>query len=355
MDIYDIDRLFPMNGEERRNKEMYLSPDRELLYGSPLNVAQYEALPKEYRVLDETFEKYNSREPDGYFGSKFIHTAENDIFVDFTRSLRYTLPFLHKHSFVELIYVYHGECVHYIDGDVHLLKEGDFCIVGPDSVHAVENDHDDDILFTIMVSMEFFGSSFLNLLRKNEQISEFFDNILKGKRFASCIVYPTGDDPWMHWLTLHLYNENITKDYLYNESVSASIRQIFIHLLRNYENDAVISLSSAPERHYPFVALINYLTVHFDSATLHSTARDFGYSDVYLGQLIKQVTGKSFTQYIAEIQLDRACAMLTDTSLSITEIAHCIGCYDSSHFTNKFRKKYGVAPSVYRRRHGGSG
>lgn len=341
---------FPMNEEELRNKTLYESPDRALAYGKPLRVSDYEALPAKYRVLDDTFARYHTRDPRDFYHVNPIRTNENDQYVVLTRSLRYTIPFLHCHNCVEIFYVYSGECCHYVDGTRHSLKTGDFCIVGPDSVHAIENTHDEDVIFSILVDLDFFGKNFLSLLRKSEKISEFFQNVVTRKIPTSSILYPTGDDPWMHGLILHLYEGNRSHDYLYNESVSLGIRQLFIHILRNYEMDAVISLPAEKEERYPFVALINYLTVNYNQATLHHTAEFFGYSDVYLGQLVKKVTGKPFTEYITEIQLEKACELLKDTALSLTEIAQEIGCYDSSHFTNKFRKKYGVTPSVYRKR-----
>lgn len=341
--------LYPLNEDEIVNRALYLSEDRALLYDKPLTVSAYDALPDHCRTLDETFAKYHTRDHRDFWWLNSIYSAEAERYIVFTRSGRFTPPFLHCHNCVELFYVYHGECRHYVDGSPHTLREGDLCIIGPDTVHAVETNHEEDILFSIMISLEFFGVSFMNLLRKNQQIYHFFESILSHKQPASFVYYPTGDDPWLRDMIRYMDTDGSKEDPLYNDSLSTTVRQLLIHTLRHYEMEAVVTPSSAPQTSYRFVPIINYLTVHYSNATLHSTAQHFGYSDVYLGEMIKKTTGKTFTDYVSDIQLGQAGELLLNTDLSITEIAHQIGCYDSSHFTNKFRKRYGMTPSAYRK------
>ena len=63
--------------------------------------------------------------------------------------------------------------------------------------------------------------------------------------------------------------------------------------------------------------------------------------------MLHENTGKTFNAIITQFQMERAADLLTTSSKSLTEIAHEIGCFDSSHFGKKFRKYYGVLPKQY--------
>lgn len=67
-------------------------------------------------------------------------------------------------------------------------------------------------------------------------------------------------------------------------------------------------------------------------------------------QRFKQTTGQSIHAYVEEVRLNRAKSYLTDTSLSMKEIAYELGFTHQATFTTSFRRATGMAPSEYRRR-----
>lgn len=56
-------------------------------------------------------------------------------------------------------------------------------------------------------------------------------------------------------------------------------------------------------------------------------------------------------RYLIRLRLNKACQMLTGSSLKITEIAVQCGFYDHSHFVRQFTAVFGIPPSSYRRQH----
>ena len=52
---------------------------------------------------------------------------------------------------------------------------------------------------------------------------------------------------------------------------------------------------------------------------------------------------------IAQARLNRACELLTDSTLSINKIATLVGFRDPSYFARVFRQKYGSSPREFRR------
>lgn len=68
-------------------------------------------------------------------------------------------------------------------------------------------------------------------------------------------------------------------------------------------------------------------------------------SRVQLYRKIKAMTGKTPVEIIREERLKRAHILLSDSSLSISEIAYKVGFSAPSYFTKCYRDYYGVAPS----------
>ena len=65
--------------------------------------------------------------------------------------------------------------------------------------------------------------------------------------------------------------------------------------------------------------------------------------------LFKEVTGKSYTEYISFIRMERAKEMLSLTDMSIYDIAHSLGYEDQNYFSRHFRKIEGCSPTEYRK------
>ena len=69
----------------------------------------------------------------------------------------------------------------------------------------------------------------------------------------------------------------------------------------------------------------------------------------HLNHALKQVTGKTTSQLIAERIMQEARSLLQHTDWNITEIAWCLGFDDLPHFINFFKKSQQLTPKVYRK------
>jgi ABC-type sugar transport system substrate-binding protein/AraC-like DNA-binding protein len=73
----------------------------------------------------------------------------------------------------------------------------------------------------------------------------------------------------------------------------------------------------------------------------------FDISRIYLGQLFKKETGKSFTNYLNERRVESAKKLFRTTSLKANEIAAMVGYSSANYFYKVFKKYAGVYPSEY--------
>ncbi|MCC6579148.1 MAG: AraC family transcriptional regulator [Phycisphaeraceae bacterium] len=77
-------------------------------------------------------------------------------------------------------------------------------------------------------------------------------------------------------------------------------------------------------------------------------ARQAGYSPDHFTRLFKTVIGQSPQDFAVRVRIDRARQLLTETSLSVGEIAQMLGYGDVFFFSRQFKLKNGQTPSGWR-------
>ena len=94
-------------------------------------------------------------------------------------------------------------------------------------------------------------------------------------------------------------------------------------------------------------AVLDYIASHFSDPNLSgsSFAEKLGISQRYLHRLL-QTTGKTFTEHVNELRLDRAFSLLSTMGADkrVTDIAFDVGYSDVTHFYRHFRSRFGDTP-----------
>jgi len=92
-----------------------------------------------------------------------------------------------------------------------------------------------------------------------------------------------------------------------------------------------------------------YIREHLhDDITLADIAKAACTSTFYICKLFKRHTGVNFTEYVSRLRIEKACELLANPNLRISEIAYDIGFQSLTHFNRVFRKLTGEAPTAYR-------
>lgn len=84
------------------------------------------------------------------------------------------------------------------------------------------------------------------------------------------------------------------------------------------------------------------------NVSLNTLAQQFFLSPAYLSMLFKTNTGKTFTDRLTDIRIQKAKQLLVGSNLKTYEVAGMVGYLDTRYFSQIFRKKVGVPPSEYR-------
>lgn len=72
------------------------------------------------------------------------------------------------------------------------------------------------------------------------------------------------------------------------------------------------------------------------------------YSPDHFARLFHHFTGESPRRFITRTRIEAACALLTMSSQTASEIAATLGFVDMAHFSREFKRHIGVSPRTYR-------
>ena len=121
----------------------------------------------------------------------------------------------------------------------------------------------------------------------------------------------------------------------------------FIKLLRGFQTNQV-SLDTEAGEESEIIDMLQYLQNHFAEVSIADLSKKFNYSQRQIARILKNKTGKTFSQLILEMKISKAKVYLKQTNLPIQEIAELVGYGDLSNFYRYFFKVTGCSPKQFR-------
>ena len=85
-----------------------------------------------------------------------------------------------------------------------------------------------------------------------------------------------------------------------------------------------------------------------NTLSLKSLSRMFGFNESYISNLFKIEYGENLSVYIEKLRIEKACHLIKNTDMKITEIAETVGYASGASFRRAFKKVTGVSPVEYR-------
>ncbi len=256
------------------------------------------------------------------------------------------LPFnWHFHPECELTLILHDEGRRFIGDHIDEYHDGDMIFIGPNLPHTwcsesrVQESGRKRKFLVTQFHKEFLGEKFLS---SPEMIR--IRNIIEKSVLGLRVTGTTRDV--LHHKLLEMYDTaGMGKllgllEILHILSVSTDLVTLasvgFSSLPKPGVSKRIDLVCSHINRHYteelkqPDIATL----VHMDTSTF--------------SRFFKKTTGRTFTRYINELRIGRACSLLLESDMTVAEICFSSGFNNLSQFNRKFLELKKLTPSQYR-------
>ena len=144
------------------------------------------------------------------------------------------------------------------------------------------------------------------------------------------------------------------KSSMTSAQIASVVRSLGLYLLTRY----AVKRESPPSRLLPAMPLRKLrLAVDFIEANLHkdltvaNIAEHVTMSESHFSHVFRKTVGLSPHRYVRDRRIERAKALLRESNMSLSEIAHRVGCSSASNFSVLFHSAAGTTPSTYRNRY----
>jgi AraC family transcriptional regulator len=161
-------------------------------------------------------------------------------------------------------------------------------------------------------------------------------------------------DPFVENICRSILHEMAQPDRCARLAMDVLGQELAIRLLREHSNlsGAIAHVVKAVpgKRDWRLRRAIDYLEAHLaDQIGLDDIAAEAGVSPAHVTNLFHDGTGEPPHRYLMRRRFERACELLGNPALSVTEIAHLCGFASSQHLAAVVRKRLATTPTAYRR------
>lgn len=256
---------------------------------------------------------------------------------------------LHMHNYIEMMYVYRGECTVTIGGMDRLLRTGDIIIIDKDTPHAVRQTGIQDIVINIIMKQDFLSPAFLGRLTKQSIISQFMiESLINNRRHNHFLIFSSGGMDKIEETMENIMCEFFDRDLLSTGLIDSFLIVLFSLLIRYNKPKETVYASHQDRQHFSLVDILKYIEEHYEDCNLIDMGALFGFHPNYLSALLKKGTGKSFKQLLQIQRISQAALFLSNSTLSIPEIAERVGYSSLTFFYKKFKELFHATPHEYR-------
>ncbi|MCD0064064.1 helix-turn-helix transcriptional regulator, partial [Streptococcus agalactiae] len=95
---------------------------------------------------------------------------------------------------------------------------------------------------------------------------------------------------------------------------------------------------------------INFIERNFQfPITVEEIAKSCNLNRHYFCRLFREQTNSSPQQFLIQYRLSKACALLKNRNLNLSDIAEQIGYSNQFNFSAAFKRQYGISPRQWRK------
>ncbi len=226
-----------------------------------------------------------------------------------------------------ILYISQGICHAELKGRKVVLKEGDIILYPPNEKHKYSFYAKDK---SISCYLHFSGTG--------------CDELLSMCGFFPDLILNIGKSPIIEEIFKKMSTENIFRKTMYKKMTDIYLMEFFIELIRISEFGKKHHSKSKQE-------INNICRIMHEEyrnpRNVSQYAKMCHLSVSRFHHIFKECTDKSPIEYINDIRIKRAKELLSNTNLSMSEIAEISGFCNQNYFSRVFKKSVGISPKRF--------
>jgi AraC-like DNA-binding protein len=245
----------------------------------------------------------------------------------------------HYHDYYEIYYLLSGERCIYIENRVYDVKKGSILFINKNDIHRTVDtgipNHERMVVYFTDPFLDQFHGRYRDLLlspftgdQKMLQLNIQEQNSVERLLFQMYGEYSRGESG---------------RDVLFE----ALLVQLLLFAVRKMEQKRECP---AHPMHAKMAQIIAFCNENFmTELNLETISRRFFISPYHFCRLFKQITGFTFSEYIATLRIREAQRLLRETNEKIITISEQVGFANVTHFNRKFKQVTRMTPREYKK------
>ena len=270
----------------------------------------------------------------------YIHRSENDDLDGV----------MHKHSFIEVVYIAEGQAVHMVNDMSYTVKKGNVIMIDYGVAHSFARIGDEKfVTYDLLFTPDLFHISALEnkefmALASSYLFSSVFTEF-KNSKVPQNLVKTHSKE--FKFLFEKIYEEYNKREMGFQSIIRAYVIEIIIKIFREIDKNQPTYTKSHQEL---VEKAIEYMQNNYNKhISLDEIVSGIFLSKNYFRQIFKKTTGMSISSFTQELRVKEACRLLETTDLSSADVSYKCGFNDLKFFYSTFKKTVGMTPAEYKK------
>lgn len=271
---------------------------------------------------------------------------------------------LHRHNYYELLYVFHGEMVQRVEGQLFSSREGGFYLLDRNTMHleeALKTAADENTgtgktseaeVIYFCISRELMRKLLEPVEDKSGILRSFYNDFVKNENenLKGCITFEKkGCKGRQEAVIADILDEMYVHEPGYETVVQGYLFRLLTGLCSETAYHPALQTVRIRKDSRLAEAVMSYLRENRRRISRKELAERFHYNEDYLSRIVRKYTGVSLKNYMEDLLLEEAEHLLLTEETSVNDIMKRLGYENETFFYRLFYKKHRMTPVEYRK------
>jgi AraC-like DNA-binding protein len=253
-----------------------------------------------------------------------------------------SMPTRHYHNGYEVFYMVSGDICYFIEDKAYQVVGGSLLLIDINKIHKLVNSSGETFeRITLVFKREFLEDLFPN--------NKTLDLLSTFTRDCHLLRFNGSEQNFIEKLFNKMVSEFTKQPPGYEFYLKTLMFELLIYIYRHQEAMPPAITEEISVVNKKIFEIVDYLNRYYDQRhSIRDIANRFYISSSYFCKTFRDSTGFTFTEYLNNVRIKEARALLINTAFKVAKIAENVGFDNMTHFGRVFKEITGLSPLKYR-------